>query len=187
MAAAGLLQEGKTLPVINQTTTAAGVKSEVVPIEATDIMVMLQASAVVGTLDVKVYAQSDDNAEVEIIAFTQLTAPTGAQGLVLKAASLTTSRIRVEATFSAAGTDYKVQARGLGGGSGSAAVLIEKSPAGLVTEEHDYIALTYVAAGNGTGEIETATYKEGGSGGDTVATVTITYDTSDRISTITKT
>jgi hypothetical protein len=60
------------------------------------------------------------------------------------------------------------------------------SPSGLIDVEFDYIALTYVAAGNGAGEIETATYKTGGSGGTTVATVTITYDASDRIATVTK-
>lgn len=57
--------------------------------------------------------------------------------------------------------------------------------AGLVTAPYDYIALTYVAAGNGAGEIETATYKTGGSGGTTVAVLTITYDASDRIATVT--
>jgi len=53
--------------------------------------------------------------------------------------------------------------------------------------EFDYIALTYVAAGDGVGEIETVTYKNGGAGGTTVATLTITYNASDEISTITKT
>lgn len=32
----------------------------------------------------------------------------------------------------------------------------------LIPKEYDYITLTYVAAGNGAGEIETATYKTGG-------------------------
>ena len=53
--------------------------------------------------------------------------------------------------------------------------------------EFDYIALTYVSSGNGEGEIETATYKTGGSGGSTVATLTITYNSDDEISSITKT
>ncbi len=52
---------------------------------------------------------------------------------------------------------------------------------------HDYVALTYVAAGNGVGEVETATYKTGGSGGTTLATLTLTYDSSNRIATVTKT
>lgn len=59
--------------------------------------------------------------------------------------------------------------------------------AGLVPDAFDYIALTYVAAGNGTGEIYTVTFKTGGSGGTTVATLTLAYDASDRLSSVTKT
>lgn len=58
---------------------------------------------------------------------------------------------------------------------------------GLSIPIHDYIALTYVAAGNGVGEIETVVFKTGGSGGTTVATLTLTYNASNEIATITKT
>jgi len=58
---------------------------------------------------------------------------------------------------------------------------------GLVPESYDYIALTYVAAGNGAGEVETAIYKTEGSGGTTVATLTLTYNASNEIATVTKT
>lgn len=51
---------------------------------------------------------------------------------------------------------------------------------------YDYIALTYVAAGNGAGEVETVVYKTEGSGGTTVATLTLTYNASNNIVTITK-
>lgn len=57
----------------------------------------------------------------------------------------------------------------------------------LVPETFDYVALTYVAAGNGIGEIETVTYKTGGAGGSTVATLTLAYDGSDRLSSVTRT
>jgi len=60
------------------------------------------------------------------------------------------------------------------------------SPGGLDIPVHDYIALTYVAAGNGVGEIETVVYKTGGSGGSTVATLTLAYDANDKLSTVTK-
>ena len=56
----------------------------------------------------------------------------------------------------------------------------------LVPAIYDYIALTYVAAGNGAGEAETVTYKTGGSGGTTQATLTLTYDASDNVATVTK-
>ena len=50
----------------------------------------------------------------------------------------------------------------------------------------DYVALTYVSGGNGDGEIETVTYKTGGASGETVGTLTLTYNASDEIATITK-
>ena len=58
---------------------------------------------------------------------------------------------------------------------------------GLGIPKYDYIALTYVSAGNGTGEIETVTYKTGGSGGITVGALTLGYDASNRLSTVTRT
>ncbi len=56
----------------------------------------------------------------------------------------------------------------------------------LVPDEYDYIALTYVAAGNGVGEIETVTYKTGGVSGTTVAVLTLGYDANDNLSSVTK-
>jgi hypothetical protein len=44
--------------------------------------------------------------------------------------------------------------------------------AGLNIPQHDYVALTYVGS---TNNLDTVTYKEGGSGGQTVATLTFTY------------
>ena len=67
--------------------------------------------------------------------------------------------------------------------NGNLSVINEAS---LVPEEYNYIALTYVAAGNGVGEVETATYKTGGSGGSTVATLTLTYDASNRVASVTR-
>lgn len=58
---------------------------------------------------------------------------------------------------------------------------------GFTLTGYDYIALTYVAAGNGVGEIETATFKTGGAGGTTIATLTLTYNDSNEVATVTKT
>ncbi len=62
-----------------------------------------------------------------------------------------------------------------------------QSMVGFDIPAYDYIALTYVAAGNGAGEIETVVFKTGGSGGTTVGTLTLAYDASDNISSVTKT
>ena len=51
----------------------------------------------------------------------------------------------------------------------------------------DYIALTYVSGGAADKEIETVTYKTGGVGGSTLATLTLAYDVNNSISSITKT
>lgn len=57
----------------------------------------------------------------------------------------------------------------------------------LTNVAYDYIALTYVTVGNGIGEIETVVYKTGGSGGTTVATLTLAYDANDKLSSVTRT
>ena len=48
----------------------------------------------------------------------------------------------------------------------------------LVPEIYDSIDLTYVASGPGVGEIETVSYSNGGT---LVATLTLTYDASNRL------
>lgn len=48
----------------------------------------------------------------------------------------------------------------------------------LVPFQYDNIELTYVAAGNGVGEIETVTYKDGST---TVSTLTLTYNADNKI------
>lgn len=57
---------------------------------------------------------------------------------------------------------------------------------GLSIPKYDYIALTYVAAGNGTGEIQTVTYKQSGASGQTVATLTLAYDANNKLTSITR-
>lgn len=56
----------------------------------------------------------------------------------------------------------------------------------LVPATYDFISMTYVTSGNGVGEIETVTYKQGGTSGTTVAILTLTYDSSNRIESITR-
>jgi hypothetical protein len=52
---------------------------------------------------------------------------------------------------------------------------------GLSIPEHDYISLSYTGT-NLTGVV----YKTGGSGGTTVATLTLTYDGNDNLISVTK-
>lgn len=52
----------------------------------------------------------------------------------------------------------------------------------LVPEEYDYIELGYTGT-----VLSTVTYKTGGSGGTTVALVTLTYDSNGNLETVTRT
>lgn len=64
---------------------------------------------------------------------------------------------------------------------------LERAIAGFVIDPFDYVLLTYVASGNGEGKVETATYKQGGSSGTTIAVLTLTYNSDNRVQTVTKT
>lgn len=56
----------------------------------------------------------------------------------------------------------------------------------LVPEEFDYQDITYVPSGNGAGEIATVVYKLGGSGGTTVATLTLDYNVDNKLTSVTR-
>lgn len=58
--------------------------------------------------------------------------------------------------------------------------------ASLVSEPYDHLDLTYVTVGNGIGEIETVVYKQGGPSGTTVATLTLGYNASDQLISVTR-
>lgn len=69
------------------------------------------------------------------------------------------------------------------GGATSANQVIELSrlSGSLVPTTYNEIDLTYITSGNGTGQVGTAVYKLTGS---TVKTLTLTYDASNRLSTV---
>jgi hypothetical protein len=54
--------------------------------------------------------------------------------------------------------------------------------AGLEIPTHDYISNTY----DGSGNLTTVVYKRGGASGNTVATLTMTYDANDNLLTVTR-
>lgn len=67
------------------------------------------------------------------------------------------------------------------------ATLNAKSGSAMVNSAFDYQLISYVTVGNGIGEIESVVYKSGGAAGTVVATVSMTYDASNKLSTVTKT
>lgn len=56
----------------------------------------------------------------------------------------------------------------------------------ILNVDYDYFTLTYVASGFGAGEIETITYYSGGSGGTAVMTVTLTYDSNNKLASVSR-
>ena len=79
-----------------------------------------------------------------------------------------------------------LEASAVDNGDGKVAIEVFNSESsvipGLSIPKHDEIVLTYVAAGNGAGEIQTAVYKLAAV---VVATVTIAYNGDDKISNVT--
>ena len=53
----------------------------------------------------------------------------------------------------------------------------------LVPDHYDSITLTYITSGNGVGQVGTVVYNLSGG---TVATLTLTYDSSGRVITVTR-
>lgn len=60
---------------------------------------------------------------------------------------------------------------------------IQNSGGTLVPEEYDEIDLTYIVAGNGSGEVGVVVYKLAG---NTIATLTLAYDASNRLTQVVK-
>lgn len=59
-----------------------------------------------------------------------------------------------------------------------------KTASALVTVPYDNLSMTYVASGNGVGEIETVIYKLGAT---IVATLTLAYDSQNRLTSVVRT
>lgn len=63
--------------------------------------------------------------------------------------------------------------------------VLVRDTSGLFIPEHDYVELTYVSSGNGAGEVNTITYKEGGASGTTVAVATMAYNSDNKLTSLT--
>lgn len=119
----------------------------------------------------------DENRNVSIGAKSDIT-----NGYVVLEANPTTKALKVDV---AASTIPLPTGAATAARQDSQTTLLQ-GVAGFTLEGYDYIALTYVAAGNGVGEIETAVFKSGGSGGTTIATLTLAYDANNNLSSVTK-
>jgi hypothetical protein len=64
--------------------------------------------------------------------------------------------------------------------------MLNKNIAGLYIPNNDHVSLTYVASGNGAGEIATTTFKKGGPSGTVVATLIFSYDADNNLVSVTR-
>lgn len=68
--------------------------------------------------------------------------------------------------------------------SANDAFRVENISGSLVPAIYDSIALTYIVSGNGAGQIGTVQYYVGGLGGTLVETLTLGYDSQNRLITV---
>jgi hypothetical protein len=119
----GPLTRGKTITVLSESPTAAGAEARQFSLDADNILVSLFATAVTGTLDVKVETLTTDDPTdkaIEVITFPSVTAATS--NLLIKKTAAVMSRIRITATYTGSAT-YEVRARGIGTGETSVKIL----------------------------------------------------------------
>lgn len=157
-----------------ETTLATRATEATLATRASETTLASRASeATLATLDGKVTVVDTGNVTVSSSAL-----PTGAATeatLATRATEATVATLATEATAATLSTEATLSA------------FSAKSKSADVTEAHDFKAYTYVAAGNGAGQVETITYRDGGAAGTIVATQTFAYDASDRVASITKT
>jgi hypothetical protein len=137
--------------------------------------------ATLSTLNAKVTTVDTDD-----VTITSSALPTGAateSTLATLATEATAATLATEATAATLATEATAATLST---ESTLSALSNKTKSADVTEAHDYKSYTYVAAGNGAGQVETITYRDGGAAGSIVATQTFTYDASDRVSSITK-
>ncbi len=119
---------------------------------------------------------TDAAAEASLASIdTKLTAPLSVTG------PLTDAQLRASAV------PVSLASSPLPAGAATEATLLAfsaKTAGAFVPAAFDYAAITYVGV---TTDIDTVTYKTGGSGGTTVAVLTMGYDGSSRLTSVTKT
>tara|TARA_R100001198_G_C5203145_1_gene191394 strand:+ start:567 stop:860 length:294 start_codon:yes stop_codon:yes gene_type:complete len=64
--------------------------------------------------------------------------------------------------------------------------LVREIADGFAIGNYDYIELTYVASGDGEGEIETVVYKTGGASGTVLSTLTLGYNSDNCLTSVTR-
>jgi len=148
--------------------TGAATEATLASLAATDFATQTTLAALLTELQAKA-----DLTETQPVSAASLPLPTGA-ATEATLSTLATSANQTTANASLASIESDLNN------------LNARLAGNLVPETFDYLEFTYVAAGNGAGEIETVTYKTGGAAGTTVATLTLAYDGSNNLSSVTR-
>jgi len=116
------LSLGKVLTVLSEAPTAAGTSSRRFSIESDSVLVSVFATAVTGTVDIKVYTQAgdDDTQDVEVISFPTLSAPTSF--LLLRKSAVVMQYVRIEATYTGS-CSFTIKAKAINAGETSVSIL----------------------------------------------------------------
>lgn len=118
-----MINSGVQVRLIAESPLAAGTTAVQDNVQSDAILVTLFATSVTGTLDVAVYATTDDaptGEEALLFSFPQLSAAT--TNLLLRRSTITTTRFRIKVTYSAACT-YELHVRAVNAGTSDVRLL----------------------------------------------------------------
>lgn len=126
----------------------------------------------------------NDALQVNVVAGSiSVTNPSvGTNGSTAPTSSTETSGINPSGNLTPLGLDSSGNLKVISSGGSTEATLAAfsaKTAASLVPQAFSSVALTYVASGNGVGQVATAIYSQGAS---VVRTLTLLYDASNRLS-----
>lgn len=111
----GNIEPGSQIRIISESTNAAGVTQNECSVQSDTVLVTLWAESLTGTLTVTVYGFTDDDYQRKVALFTFPVINAATTFLLQKRASVTTSRVLVEATYTGA-CNYEIYLRAVQAG-----------------------------------------------------------------------
>lgn len=115
----GPVHEGVQIGLIDEAPSAAGTTTVEFSVETDSVLITLYVASVTGALDVAVFGLAETHA-APLFSFPQISSPT--TDLLLRRASITTSRVRVVVTYTGA-CEYQVHGRAVDAGLSDARII----------------------------------------------------------------
>lgn len=114
-----LLQAGKTITVLAETTLSAGSQSRTFTIDSDTFQTSLFVSSITGQLDISIYTVTQEGREKQVISYPTILTPS--TELSLKRAASSMGVVRVVAIYTGA-CSFELKAKGLSNGLMSATI-----------------------------------------------------------------